>query len=54
MNDFKAAARAGGLQIDGLGNVDNKGNGDFEVMNDAYTDEGAAIAFMNNKFYGVG
>jgi hypothetical protein len=54
MNDFKAAARAGGLQVDGLGNVDNKGNGDFEVMNDTYTDEGAAIAFLNNKFYRVG
>ena len=54
MNDFKAAAKAGGLEIDGLGNVDNEGTGDFEVMNDTYTDEGAAIAFFDNKFYSVG
>lgn len=54
MNDFQAAAKAGGLEVDGLGNLDNAGNGDFEVMNDTYTDQGAAIAFMNNKFYSVG
>jgi hypothetical protein len=54
MNHFRAAARAGGLEIEGLGNVDNKGNGDFEVLNDMYTSEGAAIAFFNDKFYSVG
>jgi hypothetical protein len=54
MNDFKAAAKAGGLEIDGLGNVDNEGNGDFEVMSDTYTDQGVAIAFRNNKLFSVG
>jgi len=54
MNDFRAAARKGGLELEALGNVDNQGNGDFEVMNDNYTDQGAAIAFFNNKFYSVG
>ena len=50
-NNFRAAAAKGGLELEGLGNVDNEGNGDFEVMNDNYTDQGAAIAFFNNKFY---
>jgi len=54
MNHFRAAARAGGLEIEGLGNLDNEGNGDFEVVNDNYTTEGAAVAFINNKFYSVG
>ena len=54
MKDFQAAAQKGGLEIDGLGNLDNEGNGDFEVMNSNYTDEGAAIAFFSNKFYSVG
>jgi hypothetical protein len=53
-NDFKAAAKAGGLELSGLGNVDNQGNGDFEVLNRNYTDKGAAIAFFSNKFYSVG
>jgi hypothetical protein len=54
LNDFKAAARKGGLDIEGQGNLDNEGNGDFEVRNTNYTDEGAAIAFMHDKFYRVG
>lgn len=54
MNDFQAAAKAGGLEVDGLGNVDNEGNGDFEVMNDTYTDTGVAIAFFNDKLDSVG
>jgi hypothetical protein len=53
-NDFKAAAAAGGLELSGLGNVDNQGNGDFGVLNRNYTDKGAAIAFFSNKFYSVG
>jgi hypothetical protein len=53
-NDFKAAAAAGGLELSGVGNVDNQGNGDFEVLNQNYIDQGAAIAFFNNKFYSVG
>jgi len=53
-NYFKAAAKAGGLEIEGLGTVDNEGNGDFEVMNDTYTDAGVAIAFFNDKFFSVG
>jgi hypothetical protein len=54
MKDFQAAAPAGGLEIDGLGNLDNEGTGDFEVLNDTYTDQGMAIAFFNNKFDSVG
>lgn len=53
MNDFKAAAMAGGLDLEG-GNVDNEGNGHFVVRNDNYTDTGAAVSFINNKFYSVG
>ena len=53
MNDFKAAAMAGGLDLEG-GNVDNEGNGHFVVWNDNYTDTGAAVSFINNKFYRVG
>lgn len=54
MNAFKAAAVKGGLDIEGQGNVDNEGNGDFAVWNDNYTDQGAAIAFIDDKFYSVG
>jgi hypothetical protein len=53
MNDFKAAAMAGGLDLEGEG-LDNQGNGTFVVNNDNYTDTGMAIAFMRNKFYSVG
>ena len=53
MNDFKAAAMAGGLDLEGMGQ-DNQGNGTFVVNNDNYTDTGVAIAFMHNKFYSVG
>ena len=52
--DFQAAAPAGGLEIDGLGNLDNEGTGDWEVMNSNYTDQGAAISFFRNKFENVG
>lgn len=54
MNNFRFAAAAGGLDLEGLGNLDNKGTGDFAVHNSNYTDEGAAIAFFNNKFEAVG
>ena len=53
-NAFRAAAKKGGLELEGLGTVDNQGNGDFEVLNKNYTDKGAAIAFFDNKFYSVG
>ena len=53
-NSFKEAAKAGGLEVSSLGNLDNEGNGDFEVENDNYTDKGAAIAFMRDEFYRVG
>lgn len=53
-NDFRAAAAKAGLSLEGLGTVDNRGNGDFEVENDNYTDKGYAIVFFSNKFEGVG
>ena len=53
-NYFRAAANAAGLELEGLGTVDNKGNGDFEVENSNYTDKGAAVAFFNNEFERVG
>ena len=53
-NYFRAAAKAAGLELEGLGTVDNKGNGDFEVENSNYTDKGAAVAFFNNEFVRVG
>jgi len=54
MNYFRAAAKAAGLELEGLGTVDNEGNGDFEVENSNYTDKGAAVVFFNNKFERVG
>ena len=53
-NYFRAAAKKAGLELEGLGTVDNKGNGDFEVENSKYTDKGAAVVFFNNKFERVG
>ena len=53
-NYFRAAVNAAGLELEGLGTVDNKGNGDFEVENSNYTDKGAAVAFFNNEFERVG
>ena len=53
MKDFQAAAKAGGLEISGLGNLTTD-SGDFEVMNDTYTDTGAAISFFRDKFENVG
>ena len=54
MNDFMAVAEKAGLEIEGQGNVDNDGNGDFAVYNDNYTDQGVAITYFNDKFYSVG
>jgi len=54
MNDFRFAASKGGLKLRALGNLDNQGNGDFEVMNNNYTSKGAAIAFLDDEFYSVG
>lgn len=53
-NYFRAAAKAAGLELEGLGTVDNKGNGDFEVENSNYTDKGAAVVFFNDEFERVG
>jgi hypothetical protein len=53
MNAFKMAAIKGGLDIEGQG-LDNEGNGNFAVYNDNYTTQGAAISFMDDKFYSVG
>lgn len=52
-NHFRVAAAKGGLELDTL-NVDNDGSGDFGVENSNYEDQGAAIAFFNNKFDRVG
>jgi hypothetical protein len=54
MNNFRVAAAKGGLELEGLGSLTNTGNGDFAVYNDTYTDQGAAISFLRNKFYSVG
>jgi hypothetical protein len=53
MNYFKAAAKAGGLELEG-DNLDNEGNGNFVVENDTYTDQGVSIGFANDKFESVG
>lgn len=53
MNHFRAAAAKAGLELDNLG-MDNAGTGDFAVENSNYEDQGAAIAFLNNKFFRVG
>jgi len=53
-NYFRVACAKAGLDLEGLGTVDNSGNGDFELDNPNYTDPGAAITFFSNKFYSVG
>ena len=52
MNHFRGAAVAGGLEIEGFGTVDNKGNGDFQVDNSNYKDN-SVIVFFDNEFDGI-
>lgn len=54
MNEFKAVADKAGLKLSGLGNVDNEGNGDFEIRNSNYTSVGCAICFMDDEFISIG
>ena len=53
-NFFRAACEKAGLDLEGLGTLDNEGNGDFELTHDNYTDPGAAITFLNDEFFSVG
>jgi hypothetical protein len=53
-NHFRVAAKAAGLDLEGLGTLDNSGSGDFAVRNRNYKDKGYAIVFFNDKFERVG
>jgi hypothetical protein len=53
-NHFRVAAKKAGLDLEGLGTLDNSGNGDFAVRNRNYKDKGYAVVFFNDKFYIVG
>jgi len=53
-NHFRVAAKAAGLDLEGLGTLDNSGSGDFAVRNRNYKDKGYAVVFFNDKFERVG
>jgi hypothetical protein len=53
-NHFRVAAKKAGLDLEGLGTLDNSGNGDFAVRNRNYKDKGYAVVFFNDKFERVG
>jgi hypothetical protein len=53
-NHFRVAAEKAGLKLEGLGTLDNSGNGDFAVRNRNYKDKGYAVVFFNDKFERVG
>lgn len=51
--EFEAAAKLGGLELDTIQYMDDQ-TADYEVLNQNYTDQGAAIAFEGGKFHSIG
>lgn len=50
---FEAAADQAGLEYDII-QSDPDGNADYEVMDQNYTDQGAAISYIDGKFNRIG
>jgi hypothetical protein len=51
--EFEQAAEMGGLELDTIQYMDDQ-SADYEVLNQNYTDQGAAIAFEGGKFHSIG
>ena len=50
--EFEAAAKSGGLKLDRIQYMDDQ-SADYEVLNQNYTDQGAAISFQGGKFHSI-
>jgi len=51
--EFEQAAQIGGLELDTIQYMDDE-FADYEVLNQNYIDQGAAIAFEGGKFHSIG